>query len=32
MSVDELIDWLKKEGFDHQSTFTKLRGIYRDFM
>ena len=29
MNVDELIDWLKKGGFDQESTFEKLRGIYR---
>ena len=29
MNVDELIDWLKKGGFDNESTFEKLRGIYR---
>ena len=32
MNVDELIDWLKKEGFDHHSTFEKLRGICGEFM
>lgn len=26
MSVDELIDWLKKEGFNDQTTLDKLKG------
>ena len=27
-SLEELIEWLKSENFDHPTTFEKLKGTY----